>query len=78
MHESSSERLRREVREFIDAGQPYQPYGDGPSEVIQWLAWRPVKVREAIFLILDGHDAQDHRAHLKGAETARARRKISA
>ena len=48
------------------------------SDVITWLAMRPLKVREAIFLILDGHECQDHRAHVKGAQTARARRKGAA
>jgi hypothetical protein len=72
MEENYTERLRRRVQEFLDSGCQF---GQSGHEISEWLAVYPVKVREAIFLILDGHHAQDHRAHLKGAETARARRK---
>ena len=68
MDETPTEQLRRAVREF-------KGFGQGDGEIVEFLILLPVKVREAIFLILDGHYAQDHRAHLKGAKTARERRK---
>jgi hypothetical protein len=75
MKENYTELLRRKVDQFT---RDRHPFGQGQGEIIEWLSLLPVKVREAIFLILDGHHAQDHRAHLKGAETARARRKGAA
>ena len=75
MEENYTERLRRKVDEFV---RDRHPFGQGRGEIIEWMSLLPVKVREAIFLILDGHHAQKHRAHLKGAETAQARRKGAA
>ena len=71
MDEGYTERLRRAVQEYIDQGRPMGV----DNGAIGWLSWHPVKVREAIFLILDGYLSQDHRAHVKGAQTARARKK---
>lgn len=68
--ESATERLRRMVHEYRAAGDPFGQDND----LVQWLSWHPVKVQEAIFLILDGHYRQDHRAHLKGARTARRKK----
>jgi hypothetical protein len=75
IEESYTEGMRRRVRECQDAGYPF---GQSGREITEWLSLLPAKVREAIFLILDGHYAQDHRAHLKGAQTARARRRGAA
>jgi hypothetical protein len=71
--ENQTERLRRKVQEFCAARHPF---GQGHGDIVEWLSLLPVKVREAIFLVLDGHHAQDHRAHLKGARTARSRREV--
>lgn len=76
MEESYTELLRRKVDQFVRDRHPFGQ--EGNSEIIEWLSLLPVKVREAIFLIIDGHRHQEHRAHLKGAETARARRRGAA
>ena len=62
--ETHTESLRRAVREF-------KGFGQGESDIVEFLVLLPAKVREGIFLLLDGHYAQDHRAHLKGAKTRR-------
>jgi len=69
LDETWTERLRRRVQQFHNNRGPY---GQAGNEVIEWLALLPVKVREAIFLILDGYHRQKHRAALKGARTRRA------
>jgi hypothetical protein len=75
IEESYTEALRRHVREFLEGGCQF---GESGHQISEWLAVYPAKVREAIFLILDGHYHQDRQAHLKGARTARARRKGAA
>jgi hypothetical protein len=69
--ESTVEHLRRAVQKYLDARDADLLRDD----IVGWLSWYPAKVREAIYLIIDGHQRQDHRAHVKGAETARARRR---
>jgi len=43
-----------------------------------WLADLPDRLREAIFLVLDGYERQQERSLAKGVETRRARRKGAA
>ena len=73
MDEDYTEGLRRRIQMFLDDGCPF---GQKDNEIIEWLACFPVKVREAILLVIDGQKHQDHRTRVKGAETA-ARRKAS-
>jgi hypothetical protein len=72
--ESVTEHLRREVQKYLDDPQEQDFLRE---DIAAWLCWYPAKVREAIYLIIDGHELQDHRAHVKGARTARARRKAT-
>ena len=69
IEETATEFLRRRVQEFHYARGPY-----GQDKLVEWLAHHPAKVREAIFMIIDGNHLQNNRSRQK----AQARRKGSA
>ena len=70
MTETWAERLRRRVAEL----GPHTPQEDLGAPILIWLSNLPVRVREAVFLVLDGYERQQGRSSAKGVETRRARR----
>jgi hypothetical protein len=70
MTETWVERLRRRV----DEAGPHTPQEDLGAPILIWLGHLPLRVREAIFLLLEGYDRQTERSYNKAAETRRARR----
>ena len=71
MKETWTERLRRLVDADPGPGAPPEELG---APIVIWLSYLPTRVREAIFLVLDGYERQQDRSSAKGVETRRARR----
>ena len=70
MTESWAEHLRRRV----DQLGPATPEDELGAPIVVWLRHLPFRLREAIFLLLDGHERQQDRSAAKGVATRRARR----
>jgi hypothetical protein len=74
MEETWAEGLRRRVDEL----GPAASMDELGAPIMIWLADLPDRLREAIFLVMDGYERQQERSLAKGVETRRARRKGAA